>query len=158
MQNAKAAQWFKCLLREVQYEVTVASFEDKVAQRAIVMLLEPIYEQDFRQCSFGFRSGRNAHQALRVIRHGIVGQSGGFAGVGRGDGDRDVRREHRAGVSAGDESGALLRRWRLRLGELGVRFAMHHRWVGLRPGIRGGWISRLRIRTAEASRAWMRMP
>ena len=38
------------------------------------MLLEPIYEQDFRDCSFGFRSGRNAHQALRVIRHGIVGQ------------------------------------------------------------------------------------
>jgi retron-type reverse transcriptase len=38
------------------------------------MLLEPIYEQDFRQCSFGFRSGRNAHQALRVIRRGIVGQ------------------------------------------------------------------------------------
>jgi uncharacterized flavoprotein (TIGR03862 family) len=28
----------------------------------------------------------------------------------------------------------LLRRWRLRLGDLGVRFAMHHRWVGLRPG------------------------
>jgi group II intron reverse transcriptase/maturase len=52
----------------------IPSFEDKVAQRAIVMLLEPIYEQDFRQCSFGFRSGRNAHQALRVIRHGIVAQ------------------------------------------------------------------------------------
>ena len=28
----------------------------------------------------------------------------------------------------------LLRRWRLRLGDLGVRFAMHHRWVGLRQG------------------------
>ena len=52
----------------------IPSFEDKVAQRAIVMLLEPIYEQDFRACSFGFRSGRNAHQALRVIRHGIVAQ------------------------------------------------------------------------------------
>jgi hypothetical protein len=45
-----------------------------VAQRAIVMLREPIYEQDFRDCSFGFRAGRNAHQVLRVIRHGIVGQ------------------------------------------------------------------------------------
>src|SRR6266404_7431314 len=50
------------------------SFEDKVAQRAIVMLLEPIYEQDFRDCSFGFRSGRNAHQALQVIHRGILGQ------------------------------------------------------------------------------------
>jgi RNA-directed DNA polymerase len=52
----------------------IPSFEDKVAQRAIVLLLEPIYEQDFRACSFGFRTGRNAHQALRVLRHGIVGQ------------------------------------------------------------------------------------
>ena len=52
----------------------IPSFEDKVAQRAIVMLLEPIYEQDFRGCSFGFRAGRNAHQALRVLRHGILGQ------------------------------------------------------------------------------------
>ena len=52
----------------------IPSFEDKVAQRAVVMLLEPIYEQGFRQCSFGFRAGRNAHQALRVIRHGILGQ------------------------------------------------------------------------------------
>ena len=52
----------------------IPSFEDKVAQRAIVMLLEPIYEQDFRDCSFGFRSGRNAHQALQVIRRGILGQ------------------------------------------------------------------------------------
>ena len=52
----------------------IPSFEEKVAQRAIAMLLEPIYEQDFRGCSFGFRAGRNAHQALRVIRHGILGQ------------------------------------------------------------------------------------
>ena len=52
----------------------IPSFEDKVAQRAIVMLLEPIYEQDFRDCSFGFRCGRNAHQALEVIRRGILVQ------------------------------------------------------------------------------------
>jgi len=52
----------------------IPSFEDKIAQRAIVMLLEPIYEQDFRDCSFGFRAGRNAHQALRVLRLGILGQ------------------------------------------------------------------------------------
>jgi RNA-directed DNA polymerase len=51
----------------------IPSFEDKVAQRAIVLLLEPIYEQDFRACSFGFRTGRNAHQGLRVLRHGLVG-------------------------------------------------------------------------------------
>jgi len=54
----------------------IPSFEDKVAQRAIAMLLEPIYEQDFRDCSFGFRSGRNAHQALQVLRRGILDRGG----------------------------------------------------------------------------------
>ena len=57
-----------------QRALGIPSFEDKVAQRAIVMLLEPIYEQDFQDCSFGFRSGRNAHQALEVIRRGILAQ------------------------------------------------------------------------------------
>ena len=54
----------------------IPSFEDKVAQRAIVMLLEPIYEQDFLDCSFGYRAGRNAHQALQAIRNGIMAQRG----------------------------------------------------------------------------------
>ena len=54
----------------------IPSFEEKVAQRAIALLLEPIYEQDFRNCSFGFRSGRNAHQALLEIRRGIMEQRG----------------------------------------------------------------------------------
>jgi putative transposase len=42
----------------------IPTFEDKVLQRAVVMLLEPIYEQDFLDCSYGFRCGRSAHQAL----------------------------------------------------------------------------------------------
>ena len=54
----------------------IPSFEDKLAQRAIVMLLEPIDEQDFLDCSFGFRPGRNAHQALEVLRTGIMEQRG----------------------------------------------------------------------------------
>ena len=54
----------------------IPSFEDKVAQRAIVMLLEPIYEQDFYDCSYGYRPGRSAHQALRAIRQAIMVQSG----------------------------------------------------------------------------------
>jgi RNA-directed DNA polymerase len=54
----------------------IPSFEDKVAQRAIVMLLEPIYEQTFLGCSFGYRPGRNAHQALQVLRTGIMRQQG----------------------------------------------------------------------------------
>lgn len=54
----------------------IPAFEDKVAQRAIVMLLEPLYEQDFLDCSFGYRAGRNAHQALQVIRRGVMEQRG----------------------------------------------------------------------------------
>jgi len=54
----------------------IPSFEDKVAQRAIVMLLEPIFEQDFLLCSFGFRVGRSAHQALQALRAGIMMRGG----------------------------------------------------------------------------------
>ena len=54
----------------------IPSFEDKVAQRAIVMLLEPIYEQDFQDCSFGFRPARSAHQALRAVWKGITQRGG----------------------------------------------------------------------------------
>src|SRR5262249_60726308 len=48
------------------------TFEDKVAQRAIVMVLEAIYEQDFLPCSYGFRPGRSAHQALQALRTGCM--------------------------------------------------------------------------------------
>jgi RNA-directed DNA polymerase len=48
------------------------TFEDKVAQRAIVMVLEAIYEQDFLPCSYGFRPGRSAHQALQELRTGFM--------------------------------------------------------------------------------------
>jgi RNA-directed DNA polymerase len=50
----------------------IPTFEDKVAQRAIVLLLEPLYEQDFAACSYGFRPGRSAHQALRNLRSFIM--------------------------------------------------------------------------------------
>jgi RNA-directed DNA polymerase len=52
----------------------IPSFEDKVAQRAIVMLLEPIYERDFLDCSYGSRPLRNAHQALDALRGAIMGR------------------------------------------------------------------------------------
>ena len=47
--------------------IGVPTVEDKLVQRAVVMLLEPIYEQDFRDCSFGFRPRRSAHQALESL-------------------------------------------------------------------------------------------
>jgi retron-type reverse transcriptase len=48
----------------------IPTLEDKVAQRAILLLLEPIYETDFLSCSYGFRPGRSAHDALRALRDG----------------------------------------------------------------------------------------
>jgi len=54
----------------------IPCFADKVAQRAIVLLLEPIYEQDFLDCSFGFRPERNAHQALQAVRTAIMARGG----------------------------------------------------------------------------------
>jgi len=56
----------------------IPTFEDKVLQRAVVMLLEPIYEQDFRSCSYGFRPGRSAHQALEAVWQGLMGMDGGW--------------------------------------------------------------------------------
>jgi RNA-directed DNA polymerase len=45
----------------------IPTLEDKVLQRAVVMALQPIYEQDFLNCSYGFRPGRSAHMALQAI-------------------------------------------------------------------------------------------
>ena len=56
----------------MQSDATVPTFEDKVAQRAVVMVLEAIYEQDFLPCSYGFRPGRSAHQALQALRTGFM--------------------------------------------------------------------------------------
>ena len=50
----------------------IPTFEDKVCQRAIVMVLELVYEQDFLPCSYGFRPGRSAHQALEDLRTGFM--------------------------------------------------------------------------------------
>jgi group II intron reverse transcriptase/maturase len=48
--------------------IGIPTFEDKIAQRAVAMLLEAIYEQEFRPNSYGFRPGRSAHQALEELQ------------------------------------------------------------------------------------------
>jgi group II intron reverse transcriptase/maturase len=58
--------------------IGIPTFEDKVLQRAVVMLLEPIYEQDFVNWSYGFRPGRSAHQALAVVWKGLMQMRGGW--------------------------------------------------------------------------------
>ncbi len=60
-----------------QRPLGIPTFEDKVAQRAIVMVLEAVYEQDFLSCSYGFRPGRSAHQALREL-HGAITRQGQY--------------------------------------------------------------------------------
>lgn len=47
--------------------IGIPTTEDKVLQKAIVMLMEPIYEQDFLECSYGFRRWRSAHDALGAL-------------------------------------------------------------------------------------------
>jgi RNA-directed DNA polymerase len=46
----------------------IPTTRDRVAQMAALLILEPIFESDFLDCSYGFRPGRNAHQALAEIR------------------------------------------------------------------------------------------
>jgi group II intron reverse transcriptase/maturase len=45
----------------------IPAFEDKVLQRAVAMVLEAVYEQDFMDCSYGFRPGRSPHDALKAV-------------------------------------------------------------------------------------------
>ncbi len=56
----------------------IPTLEDKILQRAIVMLLEPIYEQDFLDCSYGFRPERSAHQALETFWKQLMSSRGGW--------------------------------------------------------------------------------
>jgi retron-type reverse transcriptase len=56
----------------------IPTFEDKVLQRAAVMVLEAIFEQDFYPCSYGFRPGRSAHQALRDLWQQTMRSGGGW--------------------------------------------------------------------------------
>jgi RNA-directed DNA polymerase len=46
----------------------IPTVRDRVVQAAVLLLLEPIFEADFEDCSFGFRPGRSAHDALAAIR------------------------------------------------------------------------------------------
>jgi RNA-directed DNA polymerase len=58
--------------------IGIPTFEDKVLQRAVAMVLEAVYEQDFLDCSYGFRPGRSAHQALDALWHRMMAVKGGW--------------------------------------------------------------------------------
>ncbi len=58
--------------------IGIPTFEDKVLQRAVVMVLESVYEQSFLDCSYGFRPERSAHLALEVLQHALTVMAGGW--------------------------------------------------------------------------------
>ncbi len=51
--------------------IGISTFEDKIVQDSLRELLEAIYEQDFLDCSHGFRPGRSAHDALRALNGAV---------------------------------------------------------------------------------------
>jgi RNA-directed DNA polymerase len=50
----------------------IPTIRDRVAQMAVLLVIEPIFEADFEGCSFGFRPGRNAHQALDHVQAALT--------------------------------------------------------------------------------------
>jgi len=56
----------------------IPTVRDRVVQMATLLILEPIFEADFEDCSYGFRPGRSAHQALEEIRGHL---NGGYCAV-----------------------------------------------------------------------------
>ena len=56
-------------LQEGQYESSVPTVADRVVQASLKLVLEPIFEADFKPCSYGFRPNRRAHDAIAEIHH-----------------------------------------------------------------------------------------
>lgn len=58
--------------------IGIPTLEDKVLQRAVAMALEAVYEQDFLDCSYGFRPGRSCHGALEALWSRVMAMGGGW--------------------------------------------------------------------------------
>lgn len=58
--------------------IGIPTFEDKVLQRAVAMVIGEVYEQSFHDFSYGFRPGRSAHQMLQAFRNASVYMAGGW--------------------------------------------------------------------------------
>ena len=61
-----------------QRPISIPALEDKIVQRAVVELLNAIYEQDFLDCSYGFRPKRGQHQALDEVGRVLCTQPTGW--------------------------------------------------------------------------------
>ncbi|MDD3579737.1 MAG: reverse transcriptase domain-containing protein [Desulfobacca sp.] len=49
----------------------IPTIKDRIVQMAVLLVIEPIFEADFADCSYGFRPGRGAHDALTAVPDGI---------------------------------------------------------------------------------------
>jgi group II intron reverse transcriptase/maturase len=87
LERAKSGRYFAPPVKRVHIPkgtggetrpIGIPSFEDKVLQRAVQMVLEPLYEQEFLDCSYGFRPGRSAHDALQALWDGLMRMGGGW--------------------------------------------------------------------------------
>lgn len=58
--------------------IGIPTFEDKILQRAVSMILEAVYEEEFKDFSYGFRRGRNPHQAVQRLRDDMMALEGGW--------------------------------------------------------------------------------
>ena len=87
LERFKSGSYFAPPVRRVQIPkgdgsktrpIGIPTFEDKVLQRAVLMVLEAVYEQDFFDFSYGFRRDRSAHQALDKLWHSLQEVGGGW--------------------------------------------------------------------------------
>jgi len=58
--------------------IGIPTFEDKVLQRAVQMVLEPVYENEFYNFSYGFRPGKSAHDAIESLWKNLMNLRGGW--------------------------------------------------------------------------------
>ena len=87
LERFKSGSYFAPPVRRVQIPkgdgsktrpIGIPTFEDKVLQRAVLMVLEAVYEQDFCDFSYGFRPKRSAHQALDSLWNRLMEVHGGW--------------------------------------------------------------------------------
>src|SRR2546430_1253335 len=78
-------------VRDEQRPLSIPSVRDRIVQAAVKIVLEPVFEADMLKCSFGFRPGRSAHDALQVLIDGCWRGRGGGGGACAGPAGRSGR-------------------------------------------------------------------